>query len=174
MIYSRKGYLVKASSKKQAINKMLLKPFEDKLVDNRDLLAKYFNVSEGSNDSILKIKLANYNECNNLIKRLYDKGIIKKIELESNVTFNYKIIGNVIHAWFSGEKTYLKSGDKCFTLSNFLYLAKDNKTSLEFISKYGLNEDDTTIGSDSIQALVKLCIFLQSYKSRLFIDMIEP
>lgn len=185
-IYSFKnGIIVEASSKEQAILSYLkdncaLSSFSSlraELKYYNKLLKSYFNVSQGTHDSLLIMKCNSKEGAKKIKDKLYTLPIIKRAKLTYKVNLKAFAEENYVYSYFTPNDYVLKCDKVNLTLSEFLYVTQSPKMIDTFMSKYDLKDEDNDkiqFGGAHITAMTDLCQYLRKYKERLFVNMIKP
>lgn len=185
-IYSFKnGNIVEACSKEQAILSYLkdnraLASFSSlraELKYYNKLLRSYFDVSQGTDDSLLIMKCNSKEGAKKLKDRLYTLPIVKRAKFTYRVNLNAFVKENCVYSYFTPDDYILKCDKVNLTLSEFLYVTQSPKMIDTFMSKYDLKDEDNDkiqFGGAHITAMTDLCRYFKRYKDRLFVNMIKP
>lgn len=185
-IYSFKnGSIVEACSKEQAILSYLkdncalasFSSLKAELKYYNKLLKRYFNVSQGTHDSLLIMKCNSKEGAKKIKDKLYTLPIIKRAKLTYRVNLNAFVKENCVYSYFTPDDYILKCDKVNLTLSEFLYVTQNPKMIDIFMSKYGLKDEDNDkiqFGGAHVTAMTDLCWCLRKYKERLFVNMIKP
>ena len=185
-IYSFKnGSIVEAGSKEQAILSYLkdncslasFSSLKAELKYYNKLLRSYFNVSQGTNDSLLIMKCNSKEGAKKLKDRLYTLPLVKHAKLTYRVNLKAFAEENYVYSYFTPKDYVLKCGKVNLTLSEFLYVTQSHKMIDIFMSKYGFKDEDNDkiqFGGAHITAMTDLCRYFRKYKERLFVNMIKP
>lgn len=142
----------------------------DKLMNLRKILLRRFNASQGSTDSILKIKCNSKVGVTQLQKLLEDSRVFKRVQREYRVTPKFTENGLFLQLEFEPNSPILKWDNSKLSLSQFLKVSKNKETLQDFITKNNLENKTISLGSPSVQSILDICTFLSRFKNRLFVD----
>lgn len=173
--YKCKNIIVTASCKEQAIKMFTVLSAElslvDKLLNLRKELRKYFNIGRGSLDSFLQIECNSEEGVSQLERLITEQGIISQIKREYSVEPEFKKEGSTLLFKCTPEIDIVRTDKVSLSLSEFLYVSRNRESLERFATKYNFENVAVTVGSNSVQGIIKLCSFLSKYKDRLYIDL---
>lgn len=172
--YRCRNIIVTASCKEEAIKMFTVLSAElslvDKLLNLRKELRKYFNIGRGSLDSVLQIKCNSEEGVAQLEKLITEQGITSHIKREYNVEPEFKKDVSTLLFKCTPETAIVRTDKVSLSLSEFLYVSRNRESLERFITKYNFENVAVTVGSNSVQGIIRLCSFLARYKNRLFVD----
>lgn len=175
--YSYKGQVITASSKEEAIQKIIADApsIKDELVKFRKTITKNYNVRIGEHDSLLVIECNNHKGALKLKELLDSWNYVKHLERSLNLTFQSTVENNSVCAEFIPNKPVFVYNNLKLSLSEFLYVTKDSRILDKFIARNNLKDvNSVLLGSNSCTAIGNLSYALRRYKDRLYVEMINP